>query len=151
MTCGMPGPTTDTTTISTTRSGRRSRRREVMRSITAARGNEPPTVVLTDLMLFNRSVRVGEAVRGRVILERPLAYTDAVTLSWRDDVAAGAALDLLHLVRVHAHQAPDLVLLAGARVDDLLPLRERALVDAQVGELPEAGVVELERERHDRQ
>ena len=49
---------------------------------------KPPTVVLTDLMLFNRPVRVGEAVRGRVILERPLAYTDAVTLSWRDDVAA---------------------------------------------------------------
>jgi len=34
-------------------------------------------------MLFNRPVGVGEAVRGRVILERPLAYTDALTLSHR--------------------------------------------------------------------
>ncbi len=49
---------------------------------------QPPTVVLTDLMLFNRPVRVGESVRGQVILERPLAYTDALTLSWRDDVVA---------------------------------------------------------------
>jgi ligand-binding sensor domain-containing protein len=49
---------------------------------------QPPTVALTDLMLFNRSVRVGERVRGRVILERPLAYTEALTLSWRDDVIA---------------------------------------------------------------
>jgi len=49
---------------------------------------QPPAVALTDLMLFNRPVRVGEPVRGRVVLERPLAYTDAVTLSWRDDVVA---------------------------------------------------------------
>ena len=49
---------------------------------------QPPKVALTDLMLFNRSVRVGEAVRGRVILERPLAYTDALSLSFRDDVIA---------------------------------------------------------------
>ncbi|HQR45208.1 MAG TPA: two-component regulator propeller domain-containing protein [Thermoanaerobaculia bacterium] len=48
----------------------------------------PPRVAFTDLMLFNRSVRVGEAVHGRVILERPLAYTDAVTLSWREAVIA---------------------------------------------------------------
>jgi ligand-binding sensor domain-containing protein/serine phosphatase RsbU (regulator of sigma subunit) len=49
---------------------------------------EPPAVALTELMLFNRPVGVGEAVRGRVILERPLAYTDALTLSYRDDVLA---------------------------------------------------------------
>lgn len=48
----------------------------------------PPRVALTDLMLFNRPVRVGETVHGRVILERPLAYVDAVTLSWRDFVIA---------------------------------------------------------------
>ena len=58
-------------------------------------------------------------------------------------------VDLLHVVGVHAHQPPDLVLL-GAAVDDLVALRDRALVDAQVGELAVAPVLELEGERHQR-
>ncbi len=45
-----------------------------------------PNVVLTDLQLFNHSVSPGERVRGRVLLERPLAYTDRIELSYKDNV-----------------------------------------------------------------
>jgi serine phosphatase RsbU (regulator of sigma subunit)/sugar lactone lactonase YvrE len=45
-----------------------------------------PTVVITDLQLFNRSLRVGESWNGRVLLERPITYTEGVELEYRDNV-----------------------------------------------------------------
>ncbi len=45
-----------------------------------------PEVVITDLRLFNRPVRVGERWQGRVILQRPINRTDAVELSYRDNL-----------------------------------------------------------------
>jgi serine phosphatase RsbU (regulator of sigma subunit)/ligand-binding sensor domain-containing protein len=45
-----------------------------------------PELVITDLRLFNRSVRVGERSHGQVILQRPISRTDAVVLSHRDNV-----------------------------------------------------------------
>jgi hypothetical protein len=59
-------------------------------------------------------------------------------------------LDLLHLRRVHATEASDLVALLGAAVHDRAAAPEPALVDAQVGELTVAAVLELEGERHQR-
>ncbi len=57
------------------------------------------------------------------------------------------AVDVLHLVRVHAHEPADLVAALGARVHDRGALLDRALVHADVRELAVAAVVELERER----
>jgi len=45
-----------------------------------------PSVVITDLQLFNRSVAVGEEVSGRVLLERPVTHTDEIELSYRENV-----------------------------------------------------------------
>ncbi len=45
-----------------------------------------PEVVITDLRLFNRSVRVGERLQGRAILQRPINRTDAIELSYRDNL-----------------------------------------------------------------
>ncbi len=53
------------------------------------RGNlQVPPVVVTDLQLSNRSVRVGRGADGRQLLTRDIAYTDAVTLSHRDDLVS---------------------------------------------------------------
>jgi serine phosphatase RsbU (regulator of sigma subunit)/ligand-binding sensor domain-containing protein len=51
-------------------------------------GSNPviPEVVITDLRLFNRPVRVGERWHGRVILQRPINRTDAIVLSHRDNL-----------------------------------------------------------------
>jgi ligand-binding sensor domain-containing protein len=46
----------------------------------------PPPVVVTDLQLANRSVRVGELRGGRPTLTRPMESTDAVEISYRDQV-----------------------------------------------------------------
>ena len=45
-----------------------------------------PEVVITDLRLFNRSVRVGERWEGRVILQRPVNRTDSLELSYQDNL-----------------------------------------------------------------
>jgi ligand-binding sensor domain-containing protein len=45
-----------------------------------------PEVVITDLRLFNRSVRAGERSHGRVILQRPVNRTDAIELSYEDNL-----------------------------------------------------------------
>ncbi len=47
---------------------------------------EPPPVVITDLQIANRSVRVGEVRHGRVTLTRPVEYSEAVIVSYRDPV-----------------------------------------------------------------
>ncbi|MDX2436862.1 MAG: SpoIIE family protein phosphatase, partial [Acidobacteriota bacterium] len=46
---------------------------------------EVPVVVITDLQLFNRSIAVGETIGGRVLLERPITYTEEIELSHRDN------------------------------------------------------------------
>jgi len=43
-----------------------------------------PSVVITDLRLFNQSIDVGEEMDGRVLLDRPITYTEEVELSYRD-------------------------------------------------------------------
>jgi hypothetical protein len=43
-------------------------------------------MVLTDLQLFNRSLRVGDLVSGRPVLTRPIEYTERIELSHLDDV-----------------------------------------------------------------
>ncbi|MCU0291518.1 MAG: SpoIIE family protein phosphatase [Thermoanaerobaculaceae bacterium] len=48
----------------------------------------PPPVAVTDLQLFNRSVRPGDAPSGRPILTRPIEHTDAIELSHRDQVVS---------------------------------------------------------------
>jgi len=45
-----------------------------------------PEVVITDLRLFNRSVRVGERLQGHAILQRPINRTGAIELSYRDNL-----------------------------------------------------------------
>ena len=53
------------------------------------RGNlQVPPVVITDFQLSNRSVRVGREADGRRLLARDIAYTDAITLSHRDDLVS---------------------------------------------------------------
>jgi serine phosphatase RsbU (regulator of sigma subunit) len=46
----------------------------------------PPNVVVTGLRLFNRPVEVGKAVGDRVVLDRAMAFTEALELSHRDAV-----------------------------------------------------------------
>jgi len=50
------------------------------------RNDEPPPVVVTELLLANRPVRAGERHHGRVVLERPIESTGAVAVSYRDQV-----------------------------------------------------------------
>lgn len=45
-----------------------------------------PKIVLTDLLLFNRSVKAGEQVDGHVVLNRSFAETDAITLRYDQNV-----------------------------------------------------------------
>jgi len=47
---------------------------------------EVPIVVITDLQLFNRSVSVNETVNGRVLLERPITYTEEIVFSHRNNL-----------------------------------------------------------------
>lgn len=47
---------------------------------------DPPPVVVTDLQLFNRSVVPGEEILGRVVLSRPIEFTEAIELAYRQDV-----------------------------------------------------------------
>jgi ligand-binding sensor domain-containing protein/serine phosphatase RsbU (regulator of sigma subunit) len=47
-----------------------------------------PSVVITDLQLFNESVGVGDAVNGRVLLDRSITFTPHVDLSYRDNVVS---------------------------------------------------------------
>ncbi|HTL08187.1 MAG TPA: ATP-binding protein, partial [Chitinophagaceae bacterium] len=57
-----------------------------------------PSVVLTDLQLFNKSIAVGEKVNGRVLLPRAITETNAITLQYNEDVLAigFAALNFLN-------------------------------------------------------
>ncbi len=45
-----------------------------------------PPVVITDVQLFNRSVRVGEARRRGPLLTRPIEATEEIELSWKENV-----------------------------------------------------------------
>ena len=74
----------------------------------------------------------------------------AVDAEQGDDVTGAGLLDLFHLVGVHAHQAAHLGLLAGAAVDDGVPLPDLALIGANVGQLAVAAVLQLEGQRHQR-
>jgi len=57
-----------------------------------------PSVVLTDLQVFNKSVAIGEKINGRVILPRAISQTDEITLKYNEDVLSFefAALNFLH-------------------------------------------------------
>lgn len=57
-----------------------------------------PRVVLTDFLLFNKSVAIGEEINGRVPLHKAISETQEVTLSHHDNVLAieFAALSYLH-------------------------------------------------------
>ncbi len=43
-----------------------------------------PKIILTDLLLFNKSVKVGGSENGRNILEKSILYTDKITLTRKD-------------------------------------------------------------------
>jgi len=47
---------------------------------------DPPPVVITDLQLFNHSLAPGEAFHGPAVLARPVEYTEAISLAYRQDV-----------------------------------------------------------------
>ena len=57
-----------------------------------------PSVVITDLQLFNKSVGIGEKLDGRIVLPKSLAETDAITLKYNEDVLSFefAALNFLN-------------------------------------------------------
>jgi signal transduction histidine kinase/DNA-binding response OmpR family regulator/streptogramin lyase len=57
-----------------------------------------PSVVLTDLQVFNKSVGIGEKIDGRIVLPQAISQTDAVTLKYNEDVVSFefAALNFLH-------------------------------------------------------
>ena len=78
----------------------------------------------------------------------PGARLDAVE---GDDVARLGRLDLLAVLGVHAEHARDAHLShLVARVEDRVARRDRALVDAEVGELAVLVLLELEREADER-
>ena len=67
-----------------------------------------------------------------------------------DDVAGVDAVDVLARVGVHLEQAAETLFLAGAGVEHLVALVERAGVDAEVGEPTDVGVAhDLERQRRE--
>lgn len=45
-----------------------------------------PNVILTDLLIFNKSVRIGEEVNGKVVLTRSITETDTLVLDHSDNV-----------------------------------------------------------------
>jgi hypothetical protein len=47
---------------------------------------DPPEIVITDFLIFNKSVPVGKGPDGRVILQRAISETDQIVLSHLDDV-----------------------------------------------------------------
>jgi len=105
--------------------------------------------LLVDRLDRQRDDRLGHVHRGHRHVEAAVGEgvaRIALDAEHRDDVARARLVDVLHLVGVHAHQAANLVLLAGAGVGDERVARELALIDAQVGELPVAAVLELEGE-----
>lgn len=57
-----------------------------------------PSVVLTDLQVFNKSVGIGEKINGRIILPQAISQTNEVTLKYNEDVVSFefAALNFLH-------------------------------------------------------
>jgi len=57
-----------------------------------------PSIVLTDLQLFNKSVGVGEKIGGRVLLQQAISQTSSVTLRHNEDVLSFefAALNFLN-------------------------------------------------------
>lgn len=57
-----------------------------------------PPVVLLDLQIFNRSVNVGEALNGRVILDKSITRTESITLRHDENVFSleFAALSFFH-------------------------------------------------------
>jgi len=44
-----------------------------------------PTVVLTDLKIFNQSVRIGEKINNRIILTKALSESKEITLSYKEN------------------------------------------------------------------
>ena len=94
-----------------------------------------------------RDVHRTAAQVGAVVAEG--VTRSAIDAEERDDVAARGFLDVLHLVRQHADQTADLVLLVGAGVPDGVALLQRALIDADVGQLTVGAVLELERVREE--
>ena len=101
-----------------------------------------------------RDDRVGHEHRGHRDVDLAVGERvarGAVDAEHRDDVAAPAPRDVVHLVRVHAHEARTLTFLLVRRaVDDEVALGDRALVDAHVRELTVAAVLELERRADER-
>ena len=45
-----------------------------------------PPVVITDFKLFNQSVKAGQVINDRVILDKTISETDLIKLSYKDDV-----------------------------------------------------------------
>lgn len=54
-----------------------------------------PPVVITNLQIFNKPVKIGEKINGRIILEKAVSETDEITLSYKESVFSieFAALD----------------------------------------------------------
>ena len=57
-----------------------------------------PSVVLTDMQVFNKSVGIGEKIDGRIVLPQAISQTNEVTLKYNEDVVSFefAALNFLH-------------------------------------------------------
>ncbi|MEO5590978.1 MAG: two-component regulator propeller domain-containing protein [Chitinophagaceae bacterium] len=57
-----------------------------------------PSIVLTDLQLFNKSVGIGEKIDGRIILPQAISHTSSITLKYNEDVLSFefAALNFLN-------------------------------------------------------
>lgn len=73
--------------------------------------------------------------------------TRALNAEHGANLAGANVVDVLHLVRVHPHEARDLDLLPSSHVRDDASLAESALVDPDVGKLAVAAFFELEGER----
>src|SRR5665647_179825 len=102
---------------------------------------------LVDGLDGQRDDRLGHVDRGHGQVEAGAAEgiaRGAFDAEEGDNVARPGLGDLGHCVGVHADEPADLDLLARARVDDLLALAERALVDADVGQLAVGALLELE-------
>ncbi|WP_229239669.1 hybrid sensor histidine kinase/response regulator transcription factor [Echinicola soli] len=64
---------------------------------------ESPKTVLTDFQLFNKSVKIGEKIAGRVLLDQNINQTDKLVLKHNENVFAVefAALNFIHSDKNH--------------------------------------------------
>lgn len=70
----------------------------IFRPRDVVRNNTKPKIILSDFQIFNKTVKIGEAINGNVILDKSITYTKEITLEHINNVFSieFAALTFFH-------------------------------------------------------